>query len=140
MKDKKDNEVTKKFVQFIKKTEYKDIPLQVIEKAKLIILDSFANQIAAATFPIGTMIRNYLLNFEGKEQSTVVGFNKKIPCEIAAWANATLAHGLDIDGGDIRGVHAHPSCKSLPVSLAVGEYIKANGKDLLNIFTGGNYV
>lgn len=134
MKDKKDNEVTKKFVQFIKKIKYEDIPLQVIEKAKLIILDSFANQIAAATFPIGTMIRNYLLNFEGKEQSTVVGFNKKMPCEIAAWANATLAHGLDIDGGDIRGVHAHPSCKSLPVSLAVGEYIKANGKDLLTAF------
>jgi len=134
MKDKKDNKVTKKFVQFIKKIKYEDIPLQVIEKAKLIILDSFANQIAAATFPIGTMIRNYLQNFMGKEQSTVVGFNKKVPCELAAWANATLAHGLDIDGGDIRGVHAHPSCKSLPVSLAVGEYIKANGKDLLTAF------
>jgi len=134
MKDRKDDEVTQKFVQFIKKIKYEDIPLQVIEKAKLIILDSFANQIATATFPIGTMIRNYLQNFDGKGQSTVVGFNKKMPCEIAAWANATFAHGLDIDGGDIRGVHAHPSCKSLPVSLAVGEYIKINGKELLTSF------
>ena len=126
--------ITKKFVNFIKKVKYENIPPQVVEKAKLLILDSFGNQIAAATFPIGTMMRKYLQNFNGKEQSTVVGFNKKVPCELAAWANATLAHGLDIDGGDLRGVHAHPSSKSLPVSLAVGEYIKANGKKLLTAF------
>ena len=129
-----DNDITSRFVRFIFKTQYEDIPIKVIERAKLIILDSFANQIAAATFPIGEIIRNYLSDFQGKEQSTVIGFNKKLPCEIAAWANATLAHGLDIDGGDIRGVHAHPSCKSLPVSLAVGEYKKANGKDFLTAF------
>jgi len=135
MENKLNNEITKRFVQFIKKIKYEDLPPKVIERAKLVILDSFANQIAAATFPIGKIIKNYLSDFQGKEQSTVIGYNKKLPCEIAAWANSTLAHGLDIDGGEIRrGVHAHPSCKSLPVSLAVGEYIEANGKDLLTAF------
>ena len=134
MKDIQETGITKNFVSFIKKINYEDIPKKVIENAKLLIMDSFANQIAASTFPIGSMIRNYLKNFDCNEQATVIGYNKKTSCELAAWANATLAHGLDIDGGDKKGIHAHPSCKSLPVSLAVGEYLNASGRDMLTAF------
>jgi len=127
-------DVTKNIVKFILKTKYENFPNNVIKKAKLIILDSIANQMAATTFPIGNIIRDYINDFRGDGESTVIGLDRKVPCEIAAWANSTLAHALDIDSGEIRGVNVHPSCKSLPVSLAICEHLGASGKDLLTAF------
>jgi len=130
----KEQEFTAALIKFILKINYEDIPEIVLERAKLMVLDNIGVQLAGSSFKIGKIIKEYLEYLGGNKQATVIGLQRKAPCAIAAWANGVLAHALDIDDGDRRGVHSHPSCKSLPAALAVGEYIGVSGKDLLTAF------
>jgi 2-methylcitrate dehydratase PrpD len=135
--EKRPLDTTRRLVDFILDTNYEDIPKDVMERAKMMILDNLGVQLAAAAFPLGKIIKGYLNDQGGREQSTVVGLGLKTSCTNAAWANATLAHGLDNDDGDLSGVHAHPTSKTLPSTLSVGEFVKANGKEALVAFVLG---
>jgi 2-methylcitrate dehydratase PrpD len=129
--------VTKKLVDFILNTEYDDIPEQVVERAKLMIIDNLGVQLAAAAFPIGKIIKDHLQKIGGEKRSTVTGIKLKTSCINAAWANGCLGHALDMDDGDLKGVHSHPTSKTLPSVLSVGELVKANGKEVLTAFILG---
>lgn len=128
---------TRKLVDFVTDTKFKDIPEEAIERSKLMILDNLGMQLAASTFPLGKIIKDYLKDQGGEKQSTVVGLNTETSCTNAAWANGCLAHGHDMDDGDLKWVHTHPTSKTLPSVLSVGELIKANGRQVLTAFVLG---
>ena len=67
---------------------------------------------------------------KGPQQATIIGKGIKTDMLKAALANGSMSHVLDMD--DYHGpTLSHPAVAFLPAVLAVAEYKKLSGKDLV---------
>ncbi|HVB97829.1 MAG TPA: MmgE/PrpD family protein [Candidatus Dormibacteraeota bacterium] len=125
--------------EFILKTNYSDIPADVIEVGKKSILDGFGLSLAGSTADSGHIAREYI---RGSElcggSSTVSGTNLKVPPRFAAFLNGVAIHAFDFDDtqlvvgpGRVYGLLMHPTVTALPPAFAVGEPAGISGKDLM---------
>jgi len=130
-------EVTNELAEFIKNTKYNQIPDDVVDAAKESFLDFLAVSIAGyRKGPLSKIMIPYLLQIGGKEESTILGVNKKVPSVNAALANGINAHSMDLDDGHRKAL-GHPGVSVIPAALAVGESIGCNGKVLLTAIVVG---
>lgn len=102
------------------KTRYDDLPSDVVDATKKEILDLLGVALGGASQPGATHVRDLVLEWGGKEESSIIGSKRKVPAPNAAQANATMAHALDFDDVHEAAV-MHPGIASIPVVLAVGE-------------------
>ena len=131
--------LTRQVVSFIHKTNYSDIPAEVIEAGKKSILDSLGLSLAGSTAESGHIAREFIRasNVSGGS-STVAGTTMKIPPRFAALLNGVSIHAFDFDdtqlaiGPDrVYGLLMHPTVTALPPALAVAEAAGVSGKDLM---------
>jgi 2-methylcitrate dehydratase PrpD len=117
---------------FVAATPRGGAPAAVIEAAKDLILDTIGVALAAVPRPIGTAIIGHVTaQAGGRGDATVFGAHLRVPAELAALANGTLANALDFDGGFHLPTHV------LPAALAVAEQHGASGEDVLDAFIIG---
>ena len=122
---------TKELAQFIAEVEYENLTLQVIEKAKSLILDQLGCQLAFATLPWNNFVYQYIKDKTGSGgESTVVHYGLKTTVEDAAFANATFGHGFEMDDTEMHTL-THPGSVVIPSALALGEARKVSGQKLL---------
>jgi 2-methylcitrate dehydratase PrpD len=76
---------------------YEDIPADVVETAKLHLLDTIGCGLAAHALGVATEGRTAMAELGGAEQASVIGLDGALPAPNAAFANAMLCHGLDFD-------------------------------------------
>lgn len=67
--------------------------------------------------------------WSGKGESTVFFNNKRFPSPIAAYLNATYAHGADLDDGH-RTANGHPGVALIPAVLALAEARHKSAKSI----------
>ena len=118
---------------------YEDIPAEVVETAKLHLLDTVGCGLAAHALGVATEGRTAMAELGGLEQASVIGLDGALPAANAAFANAMLCHGLDFDDTHSDSV-AHVSVVVCPTALAAGEAAGAGGRDVLAAMVGGNEV
>ena len=118
---------------------YDDIPSDVIEAAKLHVLDTLGCGLAASALGIAIEGRTAMTELGGDPQASVIGYSASIPAASAAFANAMLCHGLDYDDTHSDSV-AHVSTVVAPVTAAVGEADSADGRELLTAIVAGNEI
>jgi 2-methylcitrate dehydratase PrpD len=118
---------------------YEDIPAEVVETAKLHLLDTIGCGLAAHALGVATEGRTAMAELGGVEQASVIGLDGGLPAANAAFANAMLCHGLDFDDTHSDSV-AHVSVVVCPASLAAGEVAGAGGREVLAAIVGGNEV
>lgn len=106
------------------------IPEAVLLQAKMCVLDYFGEGLAGAIIA-GEKCRNYL-NFFNPEQceATVIGYNRKASLHNAAFINGYSAHITELDDGH-RFCNVHLGATIIPAVLAVAEYEKLRGEDML---------
>jgi len=122
---------TEKLSQFITGTDYSDLNDEIIEKAKLLILDQVGCQLAFASLPWNRVIHRYISDMRGnKQESTVTFYGFKTSSEDAAFANAVFGHGFEMDDTELSTA-AHPGVTVIPPALAVAESEHSSGKDFL---------
>jgi 2-methylcitrate dehydratase PrpD len=73
----------------------------------------------------------------GKPQATIMGDATRVSCEQAAQVNRVLTNMLDYDDDILTPNIGHMSSLLVPVALAIGEYIDASGKDIINALVLG---
>ncbi|MFA5399765.1 MAG: MmgE/PrpD family protein [Dehalococcoidia bacterium] len=100
---------------------FKDIPSEVVDITKKCILDTFGCILAGSGLSQDSLnVIDLFMEAGGNEESTVIGFNKKLPSWSAAFANGVLAHALDYDDiVDEAGVH--PTLCTVPAAFALAE-------------------
>ncbi|MBI4330216.1 MAG: MmgE/PrpD family protein [Chloroflexi bacterium] len=78
---------------------FEDIPFDTVRVAKMSVLDTLGNALAASTLgPAGCrQVVELVKEGGGKEESTIVGFGGRAPSWMAALVNSTMAHSLDYD-------------------------------------------
>lgn len=115
--------------EYIAGLKYEDIPRDVIEQAKKVLLHTVAASMAAAPLPITKKVTAYTQSKGGAEEATIwCSDGRKVPAEEAAFANGTIADGMDWEDCTWTG---HPSAIGIPACVAVAEKWKKSGKDLL---------
>ena len=113
-----------------------DVPANVIERAKLHILDALGLGIASTVQDYGRSTLRGTMALAGEGPCTVIGESRGLPLRDAAMVNAVLIHGLDFDDTHLASI-IHPTCTSLPAALAMGEALGASGEDMLMAFLAG---
>ena len=126
---------TQTLAQFIVDTNYENLPVPVVEAAKVAILDGVANMLAGSTQELATIIGQYVQQSGGASQSTVIGWGFKTNAPSAAFANGVFGHCLDYEIQGFPPTHGTSSC--LPSALALGEIRNASGKTIIEAYTLG---
>jgi 2-methylcitrate dehydratase PrpD len=124
---------------YVASLKYNDVPHDVLERAKLLMLDFLGSAIRArrdaeSTPSLLKMLQALALDGDG--QATVFGDTRSWTPAVAALLNGALGHSLDFDD-----THAdsslHPSAPVVPAAFAVGELVGASGRDVLTAIVAG---
>lgn len=121
---------------FVGQFSLKDVPEEIIEKASLLLVDAFGTAIAAYGLKHVRSVRLAAARLAGGTDSTLWGTGQKVGVAGAALANASLIHGLDYDDTHVAAI-VHPSAAVVSTALAVGEAVRASGRDVLGAIICG---
>lgn len=129
---------TKKLAEYVANTNFDDLPSEVVERAKTIMLDTLSCAVAGHTQAQEECrwITNLAAELGGKGNCTIWLTGEKTSMHIAALANAAMVHTVDFDDTHIDSI-AHLGASLLGTVLAVGEQVNANGKDVITAFVLG---
>ena len=126
---------TEKIAGFIVDTDYRNLPREVVEKAKRSALDCIGASLAGISEPVSQTVTSYVSKLGGAPQASVYGAGVKVAVADAALANGSIAHALDYDDCGVK--IGHPSVLVLPAVLSLGEHLGASGRDLLAAYIVG---
>jgi len=116
---------------------YKTLPAGAIAYVKTLLLDVLGSMVGTRNLESSRIARATAEELGGPGEATIVGSGKRVAAPNAAFANAIQCYGFDFVD-DHNESNAHPSPATIPVSLAVGEWLKINGKELVAAIALGN--
>jgi 2-methylcitrate dehydratase PrpD len=129
--------VTDELAEYSSRLRYDDLPADVVEKTKQLILDLFGNAICAARDAESTpSIVAATVMSSAPGVSTVIGQTYCLSPGDAAFVNGALAHSLDFDDTHRNG-SVHPGASAIPLALAIGEDARKDGRQLIAAVVAG---
>lgn len=132
--------VTLKVAKWATELKYEDIPKNVMDYGKMVILDGIGCSVMGSSRQAGALIIDYVGDLEeGKPEATIWGKSKKVPIRLAALANGTSAHTANI-GDTHRSTIVHANYLMPQASIAVAEKEGLGGKEVLTAIIAGNEV
>ena len=127
---------TQTLSQFVSDIKYENIPAEVIERAKMIMLQTIGVTLAARNTSITEKICKIAVEANGGEggTTTVWGTGKKLSAINSALALGTMSDALDWEDCSWTG---HPSAGVIPCAWIAAEEKHKSGKDLLTAIVAG---
>jgi 2-methylcitrate dehydratase PrpD len=114
------------------KIDYCSLPDNVINITKKFIMDSIGTGLAGTCAPGCKEAVELFTKFGGSPESTVIGFDRKLPSPTAAFINSMTIHALDFDDTyDPAAMHCYTSVLSTALALAESRG-NVSGKELIN--------
>lgn len=114
----------------------RDLPPEVVEKAKHHILDTFAAMISGSDLPPARAAFRYAQDFNTDKTCTIVASKMTATPPEAAFINGMLAHSDETDDSN-EFSQSHPGCSVVPATLAAGEKFGIDGTRFLRAVTLG---
>jgi 2-methylcitrate dehydratase PrpD len=108
-----------KLVDYILDTKYDDLPSEIVDVGKNLILTIFGTTIAGAMTEGCKALINQIKDWGGKEEATILLHGGKVPAYNAVLINSYMARALDFDDGIRPGMHVGAS--AVPAALAASE-------------------
>ncbi|PWG65836.1 MmgE/PrpD family protein [Spiribacter halobius] len=125
-----------KLATFMHGLRFQDIPPEVVDSARLRILDILGICVAAREESGPQAVRALVSEWGGREQAEIVGWGDRVPAALAALANGTLAHSMDFDDTH-HEVRIHPSTVVVPATLAAAQQAGLDGRALITAAVAG---
>jgi 2-methylcitrate dehydratase PrpD len=121
--------ITERWAEFLAGARFEDLPLEVVEQTKLLILDSLGCAIGGYSISWGKKVAALGRDLGGKPESIVVGSGDTLGCVNTAYVNAKLSNLMDMDetlynNRHIGGISVFPA-------ISLGERVKADGKTII---------
>jgi len=123
--------VTERQAAFAADLEFEDLPGEVVDYAKRLLLDTAG--IAVGAEPRAASSDAFLEGIRALDSGsggTVLATGESMAPEYAALLNGAMAHSLDYDDTH-RASSLHPGAPVLPAALAAAERVDASGAELL---------
>ena len=117
--------VTDSFISFADEFTYDKIPQEIIHESKRVLMDGLGNALGGIVSDKGKIGIAHAKMLGGPAEATVIGAGGKYSAPAAAFANAELWNGLDMDPVP----HVPPIV--IPAILAMAERQHSSGKDFL---------
>jgi len=128
---------TEKLAGYIENIDYADFTAEVVAAAKTSLLDFIGVAIAGSRGArLNGLLMDALVQFDGSQDSTILGESKKASTMHAALINAASGHSLDLDDGH-RQALGHPGVCVIPAALALGESAASSGRQILTAIIAG---
>lgn len=122
--------LTQKFAAFIARTNYDDLPKQVVDLAKERIMDTAGAAIAGSVnWEYASQLREACKKL-GSGSCGVIGGEKCYPAAHAAMINATYAHSVELDDGH-KNAGCHAGAVVVPTALIMAQALGRSGKELV---------
>jgi len=129
---------TRELAKFVAEKEYEEIPKEVIEQAKLLIIDALGCGLGG--FTQASKEANWILELVreqgGNEEATVFCDGFRTSAANAALANSTIVHTIDFDDTHMASL-SHLGSSVVPAIFAMGERVKASGPEIIAAFILG---
>lgn len=131
------NTYTRGIAEFVSGLRYEAIPAEVIERIKLLVLDSLGCAIFGAELPWSRILQQTLGKLDSSQNCTVWGTGQRLSAPHAALVNGTLVQSFELDDVHRVGV-LHVGAVTLPGVLAIAEaQPDMTGRDLLTACVAG---
>ena len=133
------NEGTEKIARFIAETVYEQIPEEAVRIAKRAILDWVGVTLGGSNEPGTRIVCDQVRRTGAAGEAGVICKAFQTSADLAAWANGAASHALDYDDtfANEAGFNFHPTVTLLSSVLALGEKVKASGRELLAAYIVG---
>jgi len=130
------NDATTTLAAFSSRLAFEEIPADVIEKAKLCLLDTLGCCIYGSTLPLMKRLIGMLLKEGGKPAAVILGTSHRTSASQAALANGTAAHAFQLDEVH-TGATLHPGSVVVPAILALSGLAQLSGRAFLTAMVSG---
>jgi len=123
-------DITLKLADFISSTSYNDLPNDVIGMIKNAIMDALGCGIFGSTADWSKIVLDYVLEHNGKPESSIWVYGNKVPASEAALVNGTMIHSFELDDLFHKG-KVHPGAPTVSSAIAMAEKLGSSGKKLI---------
>ena len=113
-----------------------NLPPEVAERAKEMMINAAAVALAAAAQPDSRTLTRFVQDMQGNGRCTIIGMGLRSSPMYAALVNGAMVHLLDFDD-EIAARGIHPSGAVFPVVMALGEMNGSPGVDVLAAYVLG---
>lgn len=122
---------TDRLAEFAASFRYGQLPIEAIEAAKIIFLDTLGALLVGSLpkYSASRLTGDLAKSLGGLPECTVIGRGFKTNVANAALANGVMGYAADVEGGGVWRQHA--AAVLVPTALTVGERAHANGHDLM---------
>ncbi len=127
---------TRSLAAFCANLSYDQLPKEVIDKAKLCILDYIANIYGSLELDAVRQVIDHVRSVNAGGSSTVLGCGFKTDIHHAAFLNGTLAEAIEAQDGYRFGGN-HPGAAVIPAALAAAEARQVGGKEVIAAVVAG---
>lgn len=116
-------------------TDFHTLPATVVERTKLVLLDTVCAILTGRSLPPGSLIASYVESQGGRPEASVSGTLNSTTAGLAALANGTASHADEMDDAHVTG--SHPASCVIPAVLAVSEEEGCSGQETINAIALG---
>ena len=132
-----DNVHTRSIAEFVSGLTYDQIPADVRERIKLLMLDSLGCAIYGANLEWCRILRGTLEKLDATRTTSIWGTNARLSSDHAALVNGTQVQGFELDDVHRKAV-LHVGAVTLPALIAVAEsHARLSGRDFLTAAVAG---
>ena len=128
--------ITQDLCEAISEMDYESLPADVIEEAKLCLIDWLGVTLGGAHEPLTQILMEVTAAVGGNEQASIIGHDRKDSMLNAALINGSASHALDFDDVHLQFM-GHPTVPVMPALLALAETRGSTGRDFLTAFIAG---
>ncbi len=128
--------LTQTIARYVAATHERNLPDEIVERAKHHLLDTISAVISGAELKAGKLGRAYVESLGGADQAAVLGSSLRTNAVNAALANGMAAHADETDDSHPASI-THPGCAVVPAALAVAENERATGPNVLKAIVLG---
>ena len=128
--------VTAILAEHMASSAQRDLPVEVVEKTALHILDTVAAMVSGTRLEGGVQALKWVTQQGGRPDALVVGSDCRTSVAAAALANGMLAHADETDDSHALSL-THPGCAIVPAALAIGDWHDVSGQALLRAVAVG---
>jgi aconitate decarboxylase len=128
---------TRDIATFVSTLRFEEIPSEVIERIKLLILDSLGCALYSVDLEWSQILMRTLAQVDSTPACSVWGTSRRLSAPHAALVNGTLIQGFELDDVHRAGV-LHVGAVTLPSILAIAEIRPGlTGRDVLTAAVAG---
>jgi len=132
-----DNIHTRRIADFVSQLTYQQIPSEVRERIKLLILDSLGCAIYGADLEWCRILQDTFGDLDTTRTTSIWGTDRKLSSTNAALVNGTQVQGFELDDVHRDGV-LHCGAVTLPALIAIAEsHGQLSGRDFLTAAVAG---